>query len=379
MPPAIEFSMQFAQLIGQEDLRESLTETVRSGRIPHAQLFLGPNGSGKLALAMAYAQYVLCTNKGENDSCGECNACRKAQKMVHPDIHYSYPAVGSKVVSTDFLDQWRSAIGENPYLNVNQWLQLIGAENKQGNINKNECLQIIKKLSLKTFEGDYKILILWLPEYLAKEGNRLLKLIEEPPEQTLFILVAEDQEKILQTILSRCQLVKVPRLSDEEVMDGLRQKGVADESQLTQMVHIADGNFNEALSLMEQQENDNAVLLLDWLRKCYKGHGVELVKWTESLAKIGRENQKQFLRYGLHFLREFLVLKMTGQSAVRLQEKELSSAERMLKIMDFNQVEAIVKLFDHCYYAVERNANPKILFLDTSIKINKILRSVSVR
>lgn len=368
--------MQFAQITGQQTLRNALTETIRSGRIPHAQLFLGANGYGNLALALAYAQYVLCTNKGENDSCGECSACRKTQKMVHPDVHYSYPVVGSKVVSTEYLTQWRTAILENPYLNINQWLQSIGAENKQGNINKDECLQIIKKLSLKTFEGDYKILILWLPEYLAKEGNRLLKLIEEPPEQTLFLLVAEDQEKILQTILSRCQIVKIPRWSDEDIVAGLRQNGMTDETQLLQTARIADGNFNEALSLMEQQENDNAVLLLDWLRKCYKGNGVEQVKWTEGMAKIGRENQKQFLRYGLHFLREFLIMKMTGQTQVRLEEKEQSSAERMLKIMDFHQVEQIVQLFDHCYYAVERNANPKILFLDTSIQINKILRKV---
>jgi len=263
-------------------------------------------------------------------------------------------------------------------LEINQWLQSIGADNKQGNINKDECLEIIKKLSLKIFEGSHKILLLWLPEYLAKEGNRLLKLIEEPPENTVFLLVAQDQERILPTILSRCQLVKVPRLSDEAIMDGLRQKGMTDEHQIGQTASLAGGDFNQALQLIDQQENDNANLLLDWLRKCYGGKGVELFQWTEAVAKMGRENQKYFLQYSLHFMREFLLLKMTGGANVRLPKAELASAHRMLKVMDFAQVEQIVKLLNHCSYAVERNANPKILFLDTSIKINKILKPLPV-
>ena len=370
--------MQFAQVIGQHILKKSLTTTAHAGRIPHAQLLLGTAGSGNLAIALAYAQYILCTNKGTDDSCGQCSSCKKSQKFIHPDLHFSYPAVGSKVVSTQFLENWRTAITKNPYLNINQWLQSIGADNKQGNINKDECLDIIKKLSLKIFEGSHKILLLWLPEYLAKEGNRLLKLIEEPPENTVFLLVAQDQERILPTILSRCQLVKVPRLADEDIMEGLRQKGMTDNNRIGQTASLANGNFNQALRLIDQQENDNANLLLDWLRKCFLGKGVELFQWTEMMAKLGRENQKHFLQYSLHFMREFLLLKMIGGAGVRLPKEELASAHRMLKVMDFAQVEQIVKLLDHCIFAVERNANPKILFLDTSIKINKILKPLPV-
>jgi len=367
--------MQFEQIIGQDSIRQSLTETARAERIPHAQLFLGPVGSGNLSLALAYAQYILCTDKGETDACGVCSNCKKSQKFIHPDIHFSYPCVGSKALSTHFLEEWRTAISENPYLEVNQWLQSIGAENKQGNINKNECLDIIRKLSLKAFEGSHKILILWLPEYLAKEGNRLLKLIEEPPENTVFLLVAENQEKILPTILSRCQLVKIPRLSDEEIAQGLSNKGLTEEKQLQEIVYLANGDFNQALQLLDQQKNDNATILLDWLRKCYGGKGIELHNWVEGIAKIGRESQKHFLQYGLHFMREFLVLKMTGQPVVRLQSGELETAKRMLQVMDFNHVEKITKIMDQCYFAVERNAHPKILFLDASIKINQILKS----
>jgi len=249
------------------------------------------------------------------------------------------------------LEQWRTAISENPYLEVNQWLQSIGAENKQGNINKDECLEIIRKLSLKAFEGSHKILLLWLPEYLAKEGNRLLKLIEEPPENTVFLLVAENQEKILQTILSRCQLVKIPRLTDTEIEEGLKSKGFTEEKKLQEIVYLADGDFNQALQLIDQQQNDNATILLDWLRKCYGGKGVEMYRWVEGIAKIGRESQKHFLQYGLHFMREFLVLKMTGQPVARLQKSELETAQKMQRVMDFEQVEKITKIMDHCYFA----------------------------
>jgi len=223
--------MQLATVIGQEKVKQSLTQLVDAARIPHAMLFLGPAGSGKLAMAIALAQYILCEQKAGGESCGVCRQCLKASKLVHPDLHFSYPFIGSKLTSLEYITQWRSAILDNPYLEVNQWLQLIGAENKQGNINKDECLRIIKQLSLKSFESDYKILILWLPEYLQKEGNRLLKLIEEPPEKTIFILVAEAQERILNTILSRCQIVKFNALSDELIINGLVGKKTISEEQ----------------------------------------------------------------------------------------------------------------------------------------------------
>ncbi len=367
--------MQFNKVIGQDEVKQLLLEMVSNKRMPHAQIFLGPEGSGKLALALAYAQYVLCENKSEKDACGNCNACNKVEKLIHPDLHFSYPTIGTNAVSTHFLEQWRNAIHENPYLNVNQWLQHIGAENKQGNINKGECVSIIKKLSLKIFEGSHKVLIMWLPEYLGKEGNRLLKLIEEPPENTIFILVAENQELILNTILSRCQIVKVNRLKDEEVIKFMEQKEAIPMADLQSIAHMANGNLNEALLLKEQKENDHAQMFLDWLRKCYKGNGVELVNWVDKFAGIGRENQKQFLRYALHFLREYLALKMLNDRKVRLQPNELQTAEKLMNVIEFGQVQQIAKLFDDCSYYIERNANPKVLFLDASIQVNKILKT----
>ena len=370
--------MQFRQIVGQEKTKQLLLKMGRSDRMPHAQIFLGPSGSGKLALAFAFAQYVLCSDKQENESCGKCSNCIKSVKLVHPDIHYSYPTVGTKVISTNLLPEWRSAILENAYLDVNQWLHHIGAENKQGNINKDECLSIIKKLSLKIFEGSHKILIIWLPEYLGKEGNRLLKLIEEPPENTLFILVAEDQEKILNTILSRCQIVKISRLQDEEIVQHLVEEKSVDEAKASSIAHLANGDLGSALKLIDNTENNNALLFLEWMRLCYVGNGVQLVNWVEKFARIGREDQKYFLQYGLHFMREYNLLKLTGNENVRLLPNELKTAQNLTKVIEFEQVEKITNLFNDLSYYVERNANPKILFLDASLKMNQILKNKSL-
>ena len=302
--------MRFSDVIGQATAKSHLRRLVANDRIPHATMLLGFPGSGDLKLALAFAQYVLCENRTEEDACGTCPSCIKTSKWVHPDLHFSFPTVGTNVTSDTHLESWRQALAENPYLNVNQWLQRIGAENKQGNINKEECNQIIRKLSLKTFEGSFKIMLMWLPEYLGKEGNRLLKLIEEPPENTLLLFVAQNQELILNTILSRCQLIKVNRLTTAEVEKGLVNLKNIPVEKARPIAQMAGGNFNEALKIAAQPESDNSALFLDWLRKCYQGNGVELVKWVETLAGLGRENQKQFLQYGLHFMREYTTLRM---------------------------------------------------------------------
>ncbi len=348
---------------------------VGSHRIPHALMLLGAPGSGDLALAWALAQYVLCENRIDGDSCGSCSHCQKASRLVHPDLHFTFPTVGTDTTSDSLLPNWREALAENPYLNINQWLQRIGAENKQANINKDTCLNIFKKLNLKTFQANYKIMLLWLPEYLGKEGNRLLKLIEEPPENTLLILVAQNQELILNTILSRCQLVKVGKLAEEEVERGLIEFKNFPVEKARSIAQLSGGDFNEALSIAAQPVRDNSALFLDWLRKCYKGNGVEMVGWVENFATLGRENQKQFLQYGLHFMREYMVIKTTGNLRVRLLEDELETARKLSKVINFGQIERIVRLFDDCAYSIERNANQKLLFLDTSIQINKILRN----
>lgn len=368
--------MLFREVIGHRDLKQELIEMINTQRVPHAQLFLGPAGCGKLALALAFIQYLLCEGDKQADACGTCNSCVKAQRYIHPDIHFSFPFFGSKNTSNNFLEEWRLALKERPYMNINQWLQSIGAENKQGNINKEECLNIIRKLNLKSFESPYKVLIMWLPEYLGKEGNRLLKLIEEPPENTFFILVAENQELILNTILSRCQIVKISQLNDEAIVQGIRAKEPSlNLEQANSIAHLSNGNYSEALQLLQKKENDNATLFLEWMRICYKGKGTEMVPWVEKFATIGRENQKHFLKYALHFMREYLLVKLTGNQNLRLQEQELKTAVNLTKVIELDQIQDISKLFDECSYYVERNANPKVLFLDASIELNRILKT----
>lgn len=363
--------------LGQQRAKTQLHRLYHSRRVPHALLFLGHTGWGTLELALEFAQWLQCENPdtAQDGPCGACNACHKAVQFIHPDIHYSYPTIGANAVSTTVVKEWRTALQQNPWLDANSWLQGLGAENKQGNITKDECLAILKKLSFKAFEGRYKILLMWLPEYLGKEGNRLLKLIEEPPEQTVFLLVAENAELILPTILSRCQLVKTDPLTDEEVTAALREKRALDAGRAKQIAFLAGGDFNRALNLADTPENDDAGLLLDWLRKCWRGNGIELVQWTDNFAKLGRENQKQFLHYALHFLHELLTFVITKKTALRLRPDELQTAQNMAGILTFEKINKLATILDENSYYIERNANPKILFLDTSIQINRILKS----
>jgi DNA polymerase III subunit delta' len=366
--------MQFRQVIGQENVKAALRQMVDMDRLPHALMFLGPSGCGKLALAIALAQYLLCESREQNDACGHCRSCSKVSRLIHPDLHFSFPTVGTNVISDNLLSEWRAAITQNPYLDINHWLQFIGAENKQGNINKEECVNIVRKLSLKIFEGAYKVLIMWLPELLDKEGNRLLKIIEEPPENTVFILVAEDPEQILNTIISRCQIVKFKALRDEEVAGGLVNDRSLSAGQARSIAQLSNGDYHKALTLSENRESDNAAMFLDWMRRCYSGKGPEMIRWVDKFASLGRENQKHFIRYALHFMREYMMLKVTGNPKVRLQEEELKVAGDLVKVIQLDQVEMIVNLLTDCSYYVERNAHPKILFLDASINMNKILK-----
>jgi DNA polymerase-3 subunit delta' len=368
--------MQFKEIIGQETIKQRLIATVKENRVSHAQLFLGPGGSGSLALAVAYAQYISCENKQENDSCGECSSCRKYQKLVHPDLHFSYPFFAKHKDNTalTFIDQWRKAFLKNPYLNLDEWRNYLEAENKQANINIAECHQIIRKLSFKPFESEYKILIMWLPEYLDKEGNTLLKIIEEPAQKTLFLLIAESQDDILNTILSRTQLVKIPALKDADVQEYLEQHHQT-EHLAAQIAYLSNGNLTAALHMIARNDSSYHELFARWLRLCFANDGLKLIDFTEQLAKLGRENQKNFLQYGMCFIRECGMLISGAGSLVHMPEKELIVAQNMAnKVLTMAMVEVIADELDKAHYHVERNANPRILFLDVSLQLVKILK-----
>jgi len=369
--------MQFKEIFGQEVLKKRLIQSVQDNRVSHAQLFLGPTGSGSLALAVAYAQYLNCEDKQAEDSCGLCSSCRKYTKLIHPDLHFSYPFFAKKKDETaaNYMEQWRSVFLKNPYLNLDNWRNHLGEDNKQANINIAECHQIIKKLSLKSYEGAYKALIMWLPEYLDKQGNALLKLIEEPPANTLFLLVAENQDQILTTILSRTQLIKVNRLKEQEVVEYLLANKGLSEYKAKQIAYISDGNIQKAQNLIGEEENNHLDLLKTWMNACVTDKGLNIIEFVENnLTKLGREGQKSFLLYAINMMRETLLLKENLTELVFLPEVEQDFAERFSKRYDYKQIEAVVAEFEKASYHIERNANPKILFLDVSLQIVLFLK-----
>jgi len=403
--------MQFKNIIGQAEVKEQLVQMIQHNRLSHALLFLGKEGSGSLSLAMAFAQYIVCENTGgkpkpkataasmfdddesvitvqdsltATDACGICAACLKANELVHPDIHFSYPVIprksGDKPISTDYIKEWREFVNATPYANVYDWLQFIGAENKQGNITATECNDIIRKLNLKSFESEYKILIMWLPEFLGKEGNKLLKLIEEPPPNTLFLLVAENEEQILQTIISRTQLVKIPLLTNKEVEIALELQHVAPE-RAQQVAALSEGNYREALHLLQTAEDDWQGLLREWLNAILKGGPVAQVKWIDDISKQGREKQKQFVKYFIHLLEQAVRLNAIGddpQNTQSIAGNERDFALRLNKLCSLPQQEAIINELDKASYYIERNANAKMLFHALSIKLYHIISNNSL-
>lgn len=367
--------MQFKQIVGQEAIKQRLLNTVSENRVSHAQLFLGPEGSGSLPLAVAYAQYLSCEDKLPDDSCGVCSSCRKYQKLAHPDLHFSYPFFAKHKDDTalTFIEQWRNALLTNPYISLDIWRGYLDAENKQANINIAECHQIIKKLSFKPFESEYKILILWLPEYLDKEGNALLKIIEEPQPNTLFLLVAQNQDQILNTILSRTQLVKIPGLTYDDVKDHLLSFHHQTEEAAAEIAYLSNGNMTEALAMLQQDNKSYHELFVQWLRYCFGNKGIEVMAFVEQFAKMGRENQKNFLRYGVSFVRECCLLLAGAGNLVHLPAKELDTAQKMSNVLTIDKAQSIITELEKAHYHVERNANPKILFLDVSLQIIKVL------
>lgn len=398
--------MQFASLIGQDAVKNQLVDMVQQNRLSHALLFLGKEGSGTLPAALAFAQYIVCEKVqgaalepagslfGDalpavdpvqlTDSCGVCAACTKAKALIHPDIHFSYPVIprkaGDKPVSTAYIQEWREFIAQYPYGNVFDWLQSINAENKQGNITAEECNDILRKLNLKTFESKYKILVMWMPEFLGKEGNKLLKLIEEPPANTLFLLVAENESLILPTILSRTQLVKFPTLTDAEISEALVKRANLSLGQAQQIAAISEGNYREALQQLNHAGEDWQQLVREWLNAILKNGPVSLVKWIEEVSKLGREKQKQFLRYFNHLLEQSVRLQVLGTEsewANSLPVTEKDFILRINKMSDLAQQEAIVEELDKAAYYIERNANAKMLFHALSIKLFHILAEKS--
>jgi DNA polymerase-3 subunit delta' len=402
--------MKFENVIGQKSTKKHLIDLVQQNRLSHALLFLGKEGSGALAMALAFAQYIVCTSAkndkspqpllfGEEDnitssktvealdSCGQCPSCIKAQQFIHPDVHFSFPVIpkkpGTPPVSDDYINEWREFIATYPYGNVYDWLQFLGAENKQGNITAEECNQINHKLSLKAFESSYKILIMWMPEFLGNSGNKLLKLIEEPPPDTLFIFVAQDENAILPTILSRTQLIKIPLLVNDEVEEALIQDANSTPERATQIAAVSEGNYREALQMLQNAEQDWQGLLREWLNVTLKNNTSAQLKWIDEISQMGREKQKQFIRYFIHLLGQALRLRFVyspegDYNDLQIPANEIDFALRLNKMCSIEAEEAIINELDKAIFYIERNAHAKMLFHALSIRIYHIIKDNSL-
>ena len=406
--------MQFDQIITNPATRNHLVEMVSNNRLSHALLFLGKEGSGALPLSIAFAQYILCEKVNPKsrkqitslfsepepdsvkeyppDSCGVCASCIKIDKLIHPDLHFSFPVLKrnadhKRVISTDFIREWREFVKNTPYYNVGDWIQYLkdspgtkidSPANKQGNITVAECDDILHKLSMKAFEADYKILIMWMPEYLQTEGNRLLKLIEEPPPDTLFIFVAEDEKAILPTILSRTQLIKIPSFTNDDIERVLTNRQI-ESSRASRIASIASGNLREALLLLEDAEDDWEKQLREWLNVTHKNNVAIQLKWIENISKLGREKQKQFLKYFTHLLEQALRLRYIGEDEqTSIPENEIDFANRLNIMCSREALESISEELDKATYYIERNANAKMLFHALTIRLHHIINNKSL-
>lgn len=374
--------MKFKELIGQEEVIDKLTRSVKEERVSHAQIFAGPEGCGKLALALAFAQYISCVNKDGSDSCGSCPSCAKYGKLVHPDLHFVYPVINKgsgETVCDNFISEWRELLGQSAYFNLNQWLRHIGVKNQQGLIFASEANEIIRKLSLKTYESDYKIMIIWMPERMhTATANKLLKLIEEPPDKTLFILVSEEPDLILPTILSRCQFVRIPSIKREALREHLLEEHKMDERKADMIAHLSQGNYLRATEFIGENESRKEKLsaFIELMRLAYRRDVPALAEWSEELAARGREAQKGFLGFSLSQLRENYILNMAGNNdkLVFLEGEEAGFAKKFHPFINNNNIEGLKKEFSSAYTHIAANGNPKIIFLDLALRVSSLIR-----
>jgi len=376
--------MQFNKIIGQKNIIESFVQTVKNNRISHAQLLHGPEGVGKLRLAIAYAQYISCTKRTETDSCGICPSCKKYEKLIHPDLHFVYPVVRSKKydkpVSDNYLTEWRSFILTQDKLQLDNWLEMMGNDNSQAGIFAQESNEIIRKLSLKTFESEYKIMIIWMPEKMnPSSANKLLKMIEEPPSKTLFLLISETPDQIINTIRSRSQFIKIPRIDSESMSKALKEIHNLNEDEALRIAKISNGNYYKALDTIKigEIEQYNFKMYIDLMRLSYSAKIIDLNSWVDEICVLGRERQKTFLIYALRMFRENFILnsmqgKKTELNSLTVDEQNFSS--KFFTFIHENNISGISNEFNLAYKHIERNGTDKIIFLDLALKLVKMLR-----
>ena len=379
--------MLFSQILGQDYLKNHLTKSASSGRIPHAQLFVGPEGCGTLAMAIAYAQSILCRNTdGENTNGNEsCNL--KFKSISHPDLHFIFPTVTTEDVKTkpksvDFMADWRQFIAENPYGGLFDWYKILGVQNKQGEIRVDDAQEILKLLSLKSYEGGHKIVIVWMADKMnISASNKLLKLLEEPPEKTVFILITENEEDIIQTIRSRCQVLHFNGLSEKIIADGLILRENIEASLADKIAHQSQGNYNKALLLLDEESEELPFeeWFVLWVRAAFRAKGnaaaiQDLILWSEQIAGLGRETQKKFLNFCIDMFRQALLLNYETPKLVYMEMKVPKfQLENFAPFVNGNNINDIFKELSDAMYHIERNGNAKIILTDLSIKLTRLI------
>ena len=379
--------MLFSQILGHDSIKSHLTKSASSGRIPHAQLFVGPEGIGTLAMAIAYARYILCQNIGSENEGGNAACNLKFDHFSHPDLHFIYPTVTTtdvktKPKSSDFIADWRQFISENPYGGLFDWYKLLGVENKQGEIRVDDAADILKSFSLKSYEGGYKIMIVWMAEKLnIPASNKLLKMLEEPEDKTLFILITENESGIIQTIRSRCQVLHFIGLPEKTITDTLVSRENTDPKLAAKIAHQAQGNWNKALHILH---SDNEELPFEewfvvWVRAAFRAKGnaaaiQDLILWSEQIASLGRETQKKFLHFCIEMFRQAMLLNYQTADLVYLEPKiEKFSLENFAPFVNGNNINDIFKEISDAVFHIERNGNAKIILTDLSIKLTRLI------
>ena len=372
--------MRFSKIPGLSHEKKRLVDSFNSNTIHHAMLFVGQRGSANLSLALAFATYINCKSRGD-DSCGLCSSCNKMDKLIHPDVNFIFPVapttkINKEIISDKFIESWRSSVIESPYLTVEDWFEIYGFENKQPNISKDEVRNLVKKLSLKPFESVFKINIIWLPEYLnISTANAMLKILEEPPGSTLFFIVTNNHQKLISTIRSRVQLFKVKRFSDEDMKEYLSLSKNVSGSEVDQAIYLSDGDLNKAEKYLYASTSEDLEKIKVWMRSCYTQNFQEInsqVEWFNSLSKI---KKRTFLIYSLKLMREALVSGI-DESLSKISDGEMSFISKFRTTLDSDDFEEIIIFLDESIRFLDRNANPKILFLDLSIKISNLFKKV---
>lgn len=373
--------MFFHEIIGQDEVKKRLIRSVQEERVSHAQLFAGPEGTGKLGLALAYAQYISCRNRTATDSCGTCPSCHKYLKLAHPDLHFVFPVYNStkikNPVSDDFIKEWREMVLKNHYFNLGQWLTFIDAGNAQGLIYERESDSIYRKLNLKSFEAEFKVMIIWLPEKMHLScSNKLLKLIEEPPSKTLFLLVSESEESIISTIRSRAQLIKVPYIDSTSMKNALLKMDGIDPESVDDAVHLSNGSFIRAMEFLNPGEDEIFFFnkFQEMMRLAYSRQVLQLVEWAEEMAQTGRDKQKAYFSFALRLVREYFVMNLKRNDLVYLKKEEKEWGMRFAPFINERNVIPLARELEQGIQHISMNGNPRIIFLDTALRMVRLIK-----